>query len=218
LGEMIDQGKRVVTFMDFKADFATVPYLIDEFTNVWETAYDVTDQTFNCELNRTGTADNKMYLINHFLDKEANILGNTFPIPNKDLLNVTNAVSGYGSLGLQAQQCGAQWSKYPTFMLVDFYDYGGGSVFQVAATLNGVNYDSSTHTIAPPLTASTTTTGSSQPTASYRHNRAAPGPAAFGAWPSFPLLQYLGIPGGGDGGFVGAILLVVLSSAFGAVL
>lgn len=29
LGEMIDQGKRVVTFMDFKADFATVPYIID---------------------------------------------------------------------------------------------------------------------------------------------------------------------------------------------
>ena len=40
-------------------------------------------------------------------------------MPNKDLLNVTNAVSGYGSLGLQAQQCGTQWGKYPTFMLVD---------------------------------------------------------------------------------------------------
>lgn len=31
-----------------------------EFTNVWETAYNVVDQTFNCELNRTGSADNKM--------------------------------------------------------------------------------------------------------------------------------------------------------------
>lgn len=31
-----------------------------EFTNVWETAYDVTDQTFDCAVNRTGTADNKM--------------------------------------------------------------------------------------------------------------------------------------------------------------
>ena len=36
-------------------------YLVfSEFSNVWETAYDVVDQTFNCELNRTGTADNKM--------------------------------------------------------------------------------------------------------------------------------------------------------------
>jgi hypothetical protein len=29
LGEMIDQGKRVVTFMDFEANYASVPYLID---------------------------------------------------------------------------------------------------------------------------------------------------------------------------------------------
>ena len=87
-------------------------------------------------------------------------------------------------------------------------------MFQVAATLNGVNYDSSTHTIAPPSTASTTNAAGT-PTASYHHNHAAPGRVGF---TSFPLLQYLGVPGGGDGGFIGAILLVIVSSALGTVL
>lgn len=168
LGEMIDSGKRLVVFMDFKADFTEVPYIVDEFTNVWETAFDVTDQTFNCEVNRTGTADNKMYLINHFLDENETLLGTTFPVPNKDLLNVTNSASGTGSLGLQAQQCGAQWGKYPNFMLVDFYDYGGGSVFQVAAQLNGISY-TPTSSVAPPTS---TGSGGSQPTESFVKNGA----------------------------------------------
>ena len=39
-----------------------------EFTNIWETAYDVTDTTFDCEVNRTkGDTSTQMYLINHFL-------------------------------------------------------------------------------------------------------------------------------------------------------
>ena len=40
-------------------------------------------------------------------------------IPNKPALNTTNAVSGPGSLGLQAEQCAAQYGRNPNFMLVD---------------------------------------------------------------------------------------------------
>ena len=36
LGEMIDSGKRVVVFLDNGADSTAAPYLIDEFTNMWE--------------------------------------------------------------------------------------------------------------------------------------------------------------------------------------
>jgi len=171
LGTLIDSGKRVLTFMDSNADFASVPYIIDEFSNIWETAYDVTDQTFNCAVNRTGTAGNKMYLINHYLDTTESLFGLTFPVPDKSLLNVTNAVSGYGSLGLQASQCGAEYSKYPTVILVDFYNYGGGSVFQVAANLNSVTYVP--HSVSPPVT-STTTSSSSNPTGSPQSNDAPP--------------------------------------------
>jgi hypothetical protein len=35
LGSMIDSGKRLVTFMDFGADFATVPYIVNGGTTTF---------------------------------------------------------------------------------------------------------------------------------------------------------------------------------------
>lgn len=32
------------------------------------------------------------------------------------------------------------WGRHPTFLLVDFYDSGNGSVFEVAARANDVTY------------------------------------------------------------------------------
>lgn len=46
--------------MDKSPHIPPIYFMHAEFTNVWETAFDVTDQTFDCEVNRTGTADNKM--------------------------------------------------------------------------------------------------------------------------------------------------------------
>jgi hypothetical protein len=155
LGSLIDSGKRLVTFMDAGADFTSVPYIIDEFTNVWETAFDLTDTTFDCNVNRTnGDPSTQMYLINHFLDKI--VLGQ--PAPDPEAANATNAVSGTGSLGLQVQTCAAANGRNPNFMLVDFYEFGGGSVFDVAATANGVTYDPATP-VPSPLVSSTGTTG-----------------------------------------------------------
>ncbi|KAI0275056.1 PLC-like phosphodiesterase [Gloeopeniophorella convolvens] len=153
LGSLIDSGKRLVTFMDAGADFTSVPYIIDEFSNMWETAFDVTDPTFDCNVNRThGDPTTQLYLINHFLDKI--VLGQ--PAPDTDAANVTNAVTGVGSLGQQVQTCVAANGRNPNFMLVDFYEYGGGSVFQVAATANGVTYNPATP-VPTPLTSSSQT-------------------------------------------------------------
>jgi len=151
LGDMIDSGKRLVVFMDNGANDTNFPYLIPEFTNIWETAFDVTDPSFSCAVNRSqGDTSQQMYLINHFLDSNQAILGSVSSLaPDKEQLNVTNAVSGPGSLGGQTTDCIAQNGRAPNFMLVDFYDYGEGSVFQVAASLNGV--PAPTNTIAPPL-------------------------------------------------------------------
>ncbi|KAF5368630.1 hypothetical protein D9758_002322 [Tetrapyrgos nigripes] len=147
LGEMIDKGTRLVTFIDNTADFSTVPYIIDEFTNIWETAYDVTT-SFDCAVNRSkADTSTSMYLINHFLDKV--LLG--APVPDVANANTTNAVSGSNSLGEQVDLCVTQMGKSPNFILVDFYEFGGGSVFQVAATANGVEY-SPTSAIATPKT------------------------------------------------------------------
>ncbi|TFY50816.1 hypothetical protein EVJ58_g10876 [Rhodofomes roseus] len=158
LGDLIDNGKRLVVFLTTQADYTSVPYLIDEFSNVWETAYDLTTTTFDCNVNRTsGNSQEQMYLINHFLDDE--YLG--VLVPDKSDADKTNAASGTGSLGAQVTECAAQYSRNPNFMLVDFYEYGGGSVFEVAATANGVTYTPSN--IATPVSsgASSTSTSSS---------------------------------------------------------
>lgn len=58
------------------------------------------------------------------------ILGMAIPVPAEQELLQTNAVSGYGSLGAQADTCIAQHGYAPTFTLVDYYDMGNGSVFR----------------------------------------------------------------------------------------
>ncbi|KAK7064034.1 PLC-like phosphodiesterase [Favolaschia claudopus] len=157
LGSLIDAGTRLITFLDNAADLSAVPYLIDEFTNIWETPFDVTDPAFDCSINRTkGDTSSQMYLINHFLDTI--VFGN--PVPDVAKANVTNGVDGPGSLGAQVSTCVAHHSRPPTFLLVDFYEFGGGSVFQVAANINGVSY-SPTSPIATPKP---TTSGSSNTT------------------------------------------------------
>lgn len=91
--------------------------LPSEFTNIWETAYDVTT-SFDCSVNRsnanTPTATS-MYLINHFLDTV--ILGQ--PAPDPSQANQTNAVTGTNSLGEQFNLCVGQQGRNPNFMLVD---------------------------------------------------------------------------------------------------
>jgi hypothetical protein len=83
---------------------------------MWETAFDVTDTTFDCNVNRTkGNPSTQLYTINHFLDQI--ILGQDAPDP--EAANVTNGVSGVGSLGQQVQTCATQNGRNPSFMLVD---------------------------------------------------------------------------------------------------
>ncbi|KAF9566105.1 PLC-like phosphodiesterase [Agrocybe pediades] len=155
LGDLIDSGKRLLTFLDNGADLSSVPYLIDEFTNVWESAFNVIDPAFDCNVNRTkGDPTSQMFLINHFLDQL--VLGQ--PVPFISQLNVTNAASGPGSLGAQVATCVQDHGRAPNFLLVDFYEYGGGSVFQVAADINGVSYSPS-KPIATPLPTSSTASG-----------------------------------------------------------
>lgn len=135
LGSMISSGTRLVTFLDAMADFTSVNYLmagthipvmipnmstnanmLKEFINVWETAYDVTTTTFDCNVNRTqGDSSTQLYLINHFLDTL--FLGQ--PTPDKTQANVTNGVSGVGSLGQQVQTCAAEYGRDPNYLLVD---------------------------------------------------------------------------------------------------
>jgi len=168
LGSMIDSGKRLVVFLDNGATDSTFPYLIPEFGNIWETAFDVTDPTFSCAVNRSqGDTSQQMGLINHFLDSNQPLIASAETLaPAKGQLNVTNAVGGPGSLGQQVADCTNQNTRPPSFLLVDFYNYGEGSVFQVAASANGLPAPS--NKIAPPIINGTSTSSTSSASGDWR--------------------------------------------------
>lgn len=146
LSQMILTGKRVVFFMDYEANQTAVPWILDEFSQMWETPFDPTDRTFPCTISRPPAllpkdAPERLYLINHNLNYDLNLLGNEILVPNIPLLPETNAANGTGSLGLSAQQCNNTWAYPPKFLNVDYYNVGNGSVFEVAARLNNVTYN-----------------------------------------------------------------------------
>ena len=107
LAEMILTGKRVVFFMDYNANQTKVPYILDEFTHIWETPFSPTNDSFPCtqqrppHLKEEKARDEFMYLANHNLntavdlnailnggsskDKSDQIL-----IPNTAEINTTN--------------------------------------------------------------------------------------------------------------------------------
>jgi hypothetical protein len=120
LGTILGAGKRVVIFLDAGADQSRVPYILPEFTYMWETPFNVIDPSFPCTVDRPksiqGQTAGRLSVINHFLDQE---ITKGVLVPATKKLNVTNGESGPGSLGLQADTCLAAFGKYPNFMLVD---------------------------------------------------------------------------------------------------
>ncbi|WQF88739.1 Putative PLC-like phosphodiesterase, TIM beta/alpha-barrel domain superfamily [Colletotrichum destructivum] len=147
LSQMILGGKRVVMFLDYMADQQKFPWLLDQFSQMWESPFDPMDRTFPCTVQRPPdlpdeAARDRLYLMNHNLNAEYNIFGASILVPAVSLLNETNNVTGYGSLGVSAQQCTDQWDRPPKILNVDYYNYGGypGSVFEVQARMNNVTY------------------------------------------------------------------------------
>lgn len=148
LAELIIRGNRVVMFMDYNANQEKYPWLLDQFSQMWETPFNPMDRDFPCDIQRPEglkeeDARKRLYMHNHNLNVEYNLFGGSIRIPAVSLLNETNADSGYGSLGLSAKQCVADWDRPPNFLNVDYYNYGNypGSVFEVAAQMNNVTYD-----------------------------------------------------------------------------
>lgn len=149
LSEMILTGKRVLFFLDYNANQTAMPWLMDEFSQIWETPYSPTNRQFPCTEQRPpGLSDeaakDRMYMANHNLNLQLNLGTISMLIPNTALINQTNGASGFGSLGMTAQNCTAMWGRPPNFLLVDYYNYGSpqnGSVFEVAAKMNNVTYN-----------------------------------------------------------------------------
>lgn len=119
LGEMILKNQRVVFFMDYNANQNSVPYIIDEFTHMWETPFSPTNQSFPCTQQRPPNLDEEkardqfMYVANHNLNTAIDLssigLGGgdgSLLIPNTAELNITNGEQNqFGRLGAMNQNC-----------------------------------------------------------------------------------------------------------------
>ncbi|CAI7584078.1 unnamed protein product [Penicillium glandicola] len=148
LSQMILKQKRAVFFMDYQANQTALPWLMDEFSQVWETPFSPTDINFPCTEQRPpglaeASAKKRMYMANHNLNLELELGSLSMLIPNTAQLPETNAVNGTGSLGAMARNCTVTWDRPPNILLVDYYNYGNfnGSVFEVAAEMNNVTYN-----------------------------------------------------------------------------
>ena len=124
LSEMILTNERAVVFMDYNANQTAVPYILDEFTHMWETPFSPQDPAFPCTIQRPPKLDpkdareNYMYLANHNLNLAVDvsaILGNndgqTVLIPNTAVINRTNGeFDTFGQLGEMAANCSGTYA------------------------------------------------------------------------------------------------------------
>lgn len=151
LQEMIFANTRAVVMLDYSANQQEIPWLLDEFGQMFETPFSPTNRDFPCLADRPPAdwagalpRENRMYMANHNLNAEIAFGGISLLVPNTLVLNETNAATNiYGSLKRQALNCTTMWNRPPNFLLVDYYNIGNfnGSVFQVAADANNVTYD-----------------------------------------------------------------------------
>ncbi|KAF7293913.1 Protein-S-isoprenylcysteine O-methyltransferase [Mycena chlorophos] len=139
LGELIDAGTRVITFIDAGADGsdgAPVDYLLPEFTQIWEPPFDSTNSSFPCSVNRIDTSvmskADHMYLLNHFLDIDIfSIL-----VSDPEQASTTNGVA---SITADAEGCVplSGGNRLPNFVLTDFTNLGEG--LQAVTKMNGLS-------------------------------------------------------------------------------
>lgn len=151
LQEMIFANTRAVVMLDYGANQEQIPWLLDEFAQMWETPFSPTDRKFPCTADRPPAdwagalpREERMYMANHNLNVEIAFAGVSLLVPNTVLLNETNADEELlGSLKSNSLNCTKEWKRPPNFLLVDYYNFGNfnGSVFQVAADANNVKYD-----------------------------------------------------------------------------
>lgn len=144
LQDLISSNTRVVNFVASLSDNSGAPYLLDEFTYVFENGFENSQfSDFSCTPDRPdsvssasqATSSGMMPLINHFLYQDQ-----AFGIQSPDVgnLTTTNAPGNQtGNLGLQLGQCTREYGQQPTFVLVDFFNVG--PAIESVDSANGVS-------------------------------------------------------------------------------
>ncbi|KAF2004090.1 hypothetical protein P154DRAFT_66004 [Amniculicola lignicola CBS 123094] len=131
LQTLISNNTRLMTFVaSLSTPDSNFPYLMDEFTYVFENDFEnESPSDYSCNPDRPtalstpaeAEESNRMFLMNHFL-YASQLFG--IQSPNDTYVNVTNAQTGVGSLGTRITACTTVYAKPPTFVLVDFFNVG----------------------------------------------------------------------------------------------
>lgn len=146
LQDMVSNSTRLVAFiapLDPAAN-TVAPYLLDEFTFVWENPYDVMSPVnFSCLPDRppavrgnisAAITSGRLTLMNHFL-----YMPGPFGIELPDTTHIANTNAPFGTLGNlgdRTANCTNVFGKAPTFILVDFFDQG--PAIATVDKLNGI--------------------------------------------------------------------------------
>ncbi|TEB26196.1 hypothetical protein FA13DRAFT_1795831 [Coprinellus micaceus] len=136
--EMIDTRKRLVVFMDSKANASVVPWILPQPQMIWEDPFTVTNASFPCSVSRVHgplPAEDHTYLINHSLHKKAfsPIIDDVY-IPDRGNLSTTNSLASIVDHSYRCSPLGA--GRNPQFLLMDFIHVG--DAFKAADFLNGI--------------------------------------------------------------------------------
>ncbi|KFY33483.1 hypothetical protein V494_07580 [Pseudogymnoascus sp. VKM F-4513 (FW-928)] len=121
LQEMIKSNKRLVVSLDYHADTAKVPYILDEFAYSFETPFSQTDPNFaQCKVDRPPNASSagRFAIVNHVLDIA---IGDGVLIPAILEVEKTNSVA---SIMAQVGLCQKAHGTTPNFILVDYAERG----------------------------------------------------------------------------------------------
>lgn len=144
LNDLITTGQRLVTFVADMRPSAAAPYLLDEFSYVFENPSSVLSLSdFSCAPERPAIVQGqtsaalqsgRIPLMNHFLNMA---IGFGIQVPDVGNLSITNAISGpVGNLGDAVAVCTRAYSRAPAFVLVDFFEQG--SAIDTVDRLNGI--------------------------------------------------------------------------------
>lgn len=148
LQQLITANTRLITFLASGTPSPSHPYLLDEFTYLFETPFDVRSLSgFNCTLDRPSSLRTTgggaaaalqagmLPLVNHFA---YTVITGDITVPNVADIETTNgpSTSAQGALGRHAQTCQGEWGVKPVFVLVDFYDKGPSVA--TADRMNGI--------------------------------------------------------------------------------
>ncbi|PWN28202.1 hypothetical protein BDZ90DRAFT_239634 [Jaminaea rosea] len=116
LEEMIDSGRRLVVFIDSGADQKRVPYILDEFSQVYENPYDQLGLPLNCSHDRGSDPANSLFLLNNTKDKSVGPIS----VPDKASVDTVNSANGPNGIVQTVQRCAKEeGGKKATFVLVE---------------------------------------------------------------------------------------------------